>query len=40
MPRKHMNDIERAKAIAWSQDKVSQDYIAKRLNVGKDPLED
>ena len=35
MPRKHMNDIERAKAIAWSQERVSQADIAKRLNVGK-----
>jgi transposase len=35
MPRKHMNDIERAKAVAWSQEKVSQADIAKRLNVGK-----
>ena len=35
MPRKHMNDVERAKAIAWSQEKVCQADIAKRLKVGK-----
>jgi IS30 family transposase len=35
MPRKHMNDIERAKSVAWSQEKVSPADIAKRLNVGK-----
>ena len=35
MPRKHMNDIERAKAIAWSQEKVTQADIAMRLNVGE-----
>ena len=33
--RKHMNDIEKAKAIAWYQEKVNQDVIAKRLKVGK-----
>ena len=35
MPRKHINDIERAQTIAWSQEKVSQADIAKRLNGGK-----
>ena len=39
MPRKHMNDIERAKAIAWSQERVSQADIAKRLKVGKRTIE-
>ena len=37
--RKHMNDIQKAKAIAWYQEHVKQDEIANRLKVSKRAVE-
>ena len=37
--RKHMNDIQKAKAIAWYQEHVKQGEIANRLKVSKRAVE-